>query len=86
LTKKLGKRERLALEKLGQKIRRMILEDRGYASLDAFALEFHDLITKPTLYQICSGKRDMKFSTLYGLARALNLPLARLISGRSLSA
>lgn len=78
-TRKLSKTERRALEALGQRIQKIILEDRGYRSLDAFSLEYHDQITKPTLYQVCEGKRDMKFSTLLGLAKALGISLDRLV-------
>lgn len=41
---------------------KIILEEKGNSSLDGFALEYYDLIAKPTLYQICAGKRDMKVS------------------------
>lgn len=79
VTRKLNKREKLFLEQLGRKIRKIILEDHGYSSLDAFALEHFDLIAKPTLYQICDGRRDMKISTLRGLATALEMPLEDLV-------
>jgi hypothetical protein len=39
------------------------------------------MIAKPTLYQLCDGKRDMKISTLRGLARALGITLRELIDG-----
>jgi hypothetical protein len=52
---------------------------RGYKSLDAFSLEYHDLIAKPTLYQICDGKRDMKISTLLRLAKALEVDIESLL-------
>ena len=29
--------------------------------------------TKPTLYAICDGKRDFQFSTITGLAKALDI-------------
>jgi hypothetical protein len=48
-------------------------------SLDAFALEHYDLIAKPTLYQICAGERDMKISTLRGLAAALEVHISDLL-------
>lgn len=79
-TVKLGPSDRLYLQRLGKKIEKMILEDRGYRSLDAFALEHHELVSKPTLYQICAGKRDMKLSTILGLSHALEVPLAELLS------
>lgn len=41
--------------------------------------EFHDEITKPTLYQLCDDKRDMKFSTLLGLSRALEVSVCDLL-------
>jgi len=78
-TKKLSKADRHAFEGLGKKIRALILKERGYKSLDAFALEFHDEITKPTLYELCEGKRDLKLSTLLGLSRALEVPVSELL-------
>lgn len=78
-TRKLRPDDRVFLKKLGKKIENLICEERGYSSLDAFAIEFHDLIAKPTLYQICQGKRDMKISTLRGLAKALDISLVDLI-------
>ena len=80
-TKKLSRNDKLFYEKLGQRVRRLILVEKGYSSLDAFALEFHDTIAKPTLYQLCDGKRDMKVSTLRGLAKALGMGLEELIKG-----
>lgn len=79
-TKKLSKSDRLFYERLGKKVRRKILEEMGYASLDAFALEYFDLVAKPTLYQVCDGKRDMKLSTLRRLAEALGISLVELVS------
>ena len=79
VTRKLKSSDKAFLKTLGRKIEKTILVDKGYRSLDAFALEFHDLITKPTLYQICAGQRDMKISTLRGLCKALEIDLARLI-------
>ncbi len=80
VTRKLGSEDRKFLRLLGKKIQNAILKERGYRSLDAFALEFYDLIAKPTLYEICAGKRDMKVSTLRGLALALDLRLEELLS------
>ena len=80
-TKKLSKNDKVFYEKLGQRVRKVILTEMKYSSLDAFALEYHDLITKPTLYQLCDGKRDMKVSTLRALAKALRMSLEDLISG-----
>jgi hypothetical protein len=80
-TKKLSQKDRTALERLGKKIANIILKDLGYKSLDAFSLEFHDEIAKPTLYQLCEGKRDLKLSTLLGLSRALEVPLSSLLKG-----
>lgn len=80
-TKKLSRSDKLFYEKLGQRVRNIILTDKGYASLDAFSLEHHDAIAKPTLYQLCDGKRDMKISTLRGLAKALGISLEKLIGG-----
>lgn len=80
-TKRLSRVDRQKLEALGRRIEKIILKDRGYRSLDEFSLEFHDEITKPTLYQLCAGKRDMKISTLFGLSRALEIPAHELIKG-----
>lgn len=81
MTKKLNKTDQLFLKNLGAKIRKIILQEKGYASLDAFALEHHDHIAKGTLYEICNGERDMKFSTLRSLCRALNVTFEGLIKG-----
>lgn len=81
VTRKLKAEDRAFLKRLGKKIERLILEEKGYRSLDAFALEFHDSIAKPTLYQICQGKRDMKASTMRGLAAALEMTIQELIEG-----
>ncbi len=78
VTRKLRASDRTFLRKLGKKIEEIILVERGYKSLDAFALEHYDRIAKPTLYQICEGKRDMKISTLRGLAKALGVNLVDL--------
>lgn len=79
-TKRLGKEDKKSLKILGEKIAQLILEKKKYKSLDAFSLEFHDNLTKPTLYQICDGKRDMKLSTLFGLCRALGIHPSDLLS------
>lgn len=81
MTKKLSKADQLFLKKFGAKVRSIILEEMGYDSLDAFALEHHDDVAKGTLYEICDGERDMKISTLRRLSRALNRPLSDLIQG-----
>jgi predicted transcriptional regulator len=78
-TRKIKKDDQAFLKKLGKKIEKIILEDMNYSSLDAFSIEHHDLIAKPTLYQICQGKRDMKISTLRGLAAALGISLKNLV-------
>jgi len=70
---KLKKQDQIYLKNLGKRIREIIIEEKGYSSLDRFALEFHDQITKPTLYAICEGKRDLQFSTLSGLTKALGI-------------
>jgi hypothetical protein len=81
VTRKLKKDDRNFLKKLGSRIKKIILEDKKYSSLDAFSLEHHDKIAKPTLYQICDGKRDMKLSTLRGLASSLGVRLVDLLDG-----
>lgn len=67
------------MEKLGRRIENLILKEHKYKSLDAFALEHHDKIAKPTLYQVCAGERDMKLLTLRGLASALGISLEELL-------
>ena len=79
MTNKLTKAEKAFLSRLGDKVRKKILEDGGYNSLDAFSLEYHDKIAKPTLYQICEGKRDMKLSTLLRLADSLDMTIQELL-------
>lgn len=79
VTRKLKSDDKVFLRRLGKKIEKMILEEREYSSLDAFSLECHDLIAKPTLYEICAGKRDMKISTLRGLATALEISVPDLL-------
>lgn len=80
-TKRLNRVDRRTLEALGKRIETIILKEKGYKSLDAFSLEFHEEIAKPTLYQLCDGKRDMKLSTLIGLGRALDIPISDLLKG-----
>ena len=79
VTRKIRASDKRFLRELGKKIEKMIIEERGYRSLDAFSLEHHDLIAKPTLYQICAGERDMKVTTLIGLAEALDVSLNSLL-------
>ena len=67
------------LKALGKKIREIILYDLRYPSLDRFALEHHDKITKPTLYAICEGERDFQFSTISGLSCALKMNPIKLL-------
>jgi DNA-binding Xre family transcriptional regulator len=80
-TKRLSKADKSRLQELGRRISNIILKERGYKSLDAFALDYHDEITKATLYQLCAGKRDMKFSTLLGVSRALETKVEELLKG-----
>ena len=79
VTKKINRADRRTLEALGKRIETIILKEKGYKSLDAFSLDFHEEIAKPTLYQLCDGKRDMKLSTLFGLSRALDVPISDLL-------
>ena len=81
MTKRLRTTDQIFLKRLGEKIRTIILHNKGYRSLDAFALEHHDDIAKGSLYEICDGKRDMKISTLRGLCRALSMSFEDLIRG-----
>ena len=79
MTRKLKKADQQFLKRLGDRVRKIILVDMGYPSLDAFALEHHDHIAKGTLYEICEGTRDMKISTLRGLSCALDISIQNLI-------
>lgn len=80
MTKKtLSKQEEQAFLRLGKKLRSMILKDLGYSSLDSFALQHHDIISKPTLYAICDGQRDFQFTTLLRLAKALEIDVIELL-------
>lgn len=76
---KLSKQEEQTFKRLGKNLRTLILKDLGYESLDRFALEHHDIISKPTLYAICDGERDFQFSTLLRLAKALGTNVPDLI-------
>ena len=69
----LTKQDKKYLKALGAEIERIILADKKYSSLDRFALEYHDDVTKPSLYAICNGERDFQFSTISGLSRALGI-------------
>jgi hypothetical protein len=80
-TNKLSKSDQIFLKNLGQRVRKIILTDKGYSSLDAFSLEYYDVIAKPTLYQLCDGKRDMKLSTLRSLSKAIGLSIEDLLAG-----
>jgi len=78
----LEKNDKKYLVHLGKKVAHRILTELGYRSLDAFAMEHSKLITKPTLYEVCAGKRDMKVSTLRGLAKALKISYDDLVQER----
>lgn len=75
----LTKQEEQTFLRLGKKLRSIILKDLGYESLDRFALEHYDIISKPTLYAICDGQRDFQFSTLLRLAEALGISVPELL-------
>lgn len=75
----LTKQEEQKFVRLGKKLRSIILQDLAYESLDRFALEHHDIISKPTLYAICDGQRDFQFSTLLRLAEALETSVPDLL-------
>ena len=79
VTRKQNSGQKKALKKLGRRIEVIILKDLGYSSLDAFSIEHSDLVTKPTLYQVVYGERDMKFSTIWGLSEALEIKLETLL-------
>jgi len=76
---KLSKQEAQIFLRLGKRLRSLILKDLGYDSIDRFALEHHDIISKPTLYAICDGRRDFQFSTLLRLAEALGTTVQELL-------
>jgi hypothetical protein len=78
-SRKIPREHKKALKTLGRKLKNIILKKRGYSSLDAFANEYHDLIAKPTLYDLCAGRRDMRMSTFFGLCRALDISPYELI-------
>lgn len=82
---KLTKSEQQIFNKIGKKIRSIILADLGYKSLDSFALEYHDIITKPSLYAICDGRRDFQFSTLIRLSKALGVDINNILSESGLN-
>ena len=75
----LTSKDRKFLILLGHEIKRMILQEKQYSSLDRFSLEYSEEITKPTLYDICDGKRDFKFSTIISLSRALEIHPLKLL-------
>ena len=64
-------KDRKYLKALGVEIKKIILHELEYSSLDRFALEYHENITKPTLYAICNGKRDFQFSTITGRCQSI---------------
>ena len=70
---RLSRNDKRYLKSLGKELKQLILQELEYKSLDKFALEHHDFITKPTLYAICAGERDFQFSTISGLSKALNI-------------
>ncbi len=74
-----------ALKQLGRKLKKIILTDRKYSSLDAFYLENHDIIAKATFYDLCEGRRDMRMSTFIGLCRALEISPFELMKDLDLS-
>lgn len=76
----LTKAEKKLFLNLGEKVKKIILDDLGYQSLDRFALEHHDQVTKPTLYAVCDGTRDFQFSTLFRVAKALDMTVQELLS------
>ena len=80
-TRKLRQTDKQFNEKLGKRIGKIILGERGYSSLDAFSLEHHDKLSKPFLYHLVKGKRDAKISSLRRLAEALGVNLEELFRG-----
>ena len=79
VTRALRPADKKAFKRLGKRVESIIIDEMGYRSLDAFSLEYSHLIAKPTLYHICEGKRDMKLSTLIGLAEALGVKVDELL-------
>ena len=79
-TKSLSVSHRRFIKALGEFIENKVLNELGYKSLDAFSLMHHDNISKKTLYALCSGDRDIKLSTLLGLAEALDMPASEILA------
>lgn len=78
VTRKLKSSEKAYLKRLGKKVSKIILQERGYSSLDAFWLE-NDTVPKGTLYEICNGTRDFKITTFLRLASVLGMKPTELL-------
>ena len=78
--RKLRKKDRLLLKRLGRRIKRIILKERGYSSLDAFSLECGDVLSKTTLYRICDGVQDPYFLSIMKICEALDVSLIDLLN------
>ena len=61
-----------------KRVKDYILKEFKYSSLDAFALENHELVAKATLYSFCNHQRDIRLSSLSKIARALNISIGEL--------
>ena len=79
--RKLRKEDKLLLLRLGRKVRKIIIKERGYKSLDAFSVEFDDIIAKPTIYRICDGDQDLYFLSLIKICEALDISIFELLNG-----
>ena len=77
--RKLRKKDRLLLKRLGRRTKRIILKERGYSSLDAFSLECGDVLSKTTLYRICDGVQDPYFLSIMKICEALNVSFLDLL-------
>ena len=66
---------------ISNRIKDYILNELNYRSLDAFALENHELVAKATLYSFCKHQRDIRLSSLSKIAKALNLSMDELFKG-----
>lgn len=66
--------------KIGERIRKRILEDLKYPSLYAFCNE-HTNIDRSTLHKIVHGKANLTIANMIDLAEALDWKLSDLLSG-----
>lgn len=70
---RLTARDKAYLKRLGKFVENEILKKMGYISLDRFHLENWDTISKATLYNVCYARKDITFSTVSRVAKALGM-------------